>query len=147
MVCLPQNMAHNSIWYIFLKWLESKTIVIWLILRTKWSFWGFFLEFMALSRIKKFKLGLFATKLVTQHYLVYIIVLKLLQSKTIVICLILRAKLSLWGFFNVFGTFSHKVVQTWFFCHKTCHTTVFCIYYCFEMIRVKNNIHMLDITC
>ena len=49
--------------------------------------------FLALSRTKWFKLGLFATKIGTQHYMVYIIVLKWLESKTLAICLKLHAKL------------------------------------------------------
>ena len=106
-----------------------------------------FKTFLALSRIKWFKLGLFATKLGAQHYLVYITMLKWLESKTIVLCLILRDKLRFLGFLSVFGTFSHKVIQIWFVCHETCQTTLFGIYHCFEIIRIKNNSHMLDITC
>ena len=41
-----------------------------------------FYAFVALSRIKWFKLGLFGIKLGTQRYLVYKIVLKRLDSKT-----------------------------------------------------------------
>ena len=44
-----------------------------------------FLAFFALSRLKWFKLGLFGTKLGTTHDLVYVIVLKWIESKTIVI--------------------------------------------------------------
>ena len=57
-----------------------------------------YLVFLALSRIKWFKLGLFGTKLGTQHYLVHKIVLKLSESEIIVICLKLRAKLRVCGF-------------------------------------------------
>ena len=49
-------------------------------------------------------------------------------------------------FFTVFGTFSHKVVQTWFVFHETWHTTLFAICYCVQMVRIKNNSHMIEIT-
>ena len=94
-----------------------------------------------------FQIGLFCKKLGTKNYLVYIILLNWLESKTIVICLKLRAKLRFLGFLSVFGTFSHKVIQTWFFWHETCHKTLFGTCYCVEMIRTENNSHMLEITC
>ena len=100
---------------------------------------------MTFSQIKWFKLGLCGTKHATQHDLVYIIVLKWLQLQTIVICLKLRVKLRFWGFLSVFGTFSHKVVQTWFVSHETWHTTLFHIYYCVEMVGMKTNSHMLEL--
>ena len=50
-------------------------------------------------------------------------------------------------FFKLFGTYSHKVVQTWFVWHETWHTTQFVIYYCVEMVGIEKNIHMLEITC
>ena len=46
------------------------------------AFFEIFKVFLALSRIKWFKLGLFSTKLGTQHYQVPIIVLKLVESKS-----------------------------------------------------------------
>ena len=106
-----------------------------------------FYEFLALSRIKWFKLGLFPMKLGTQLYLVYIIVFKWLESKTIVICLKLRAKLPILGFLSVFGTFTHRVVKTWFVWDENWHMTLFRIYYCVEIFRIQNNSHMLEITC
>ena len=105
-----------------------------------------FLAFLALSRIKWFKLCLCAMKLSMQHYLVDVIVLNLLESKTIVISLKLCAKLRFWSIFSAFGTFSQKVVQTWFVCHETWHITLR-IFYCVEMVRNKNNSHMLKNTC
>ena len=72
---------------------------------------------------------------------------KLFLSKKIVICLKLRAKLRFLGFLSVFDTFSHKVVQTWFVSHEIWHTTLFCICYCVEMVTIKKNSHMLEITC
>ena len=75
-------------------------------------------------------------KLFTKHYLVYIIVLKWLESETIVICLNLHSKLRFWGFLIVI--FSQKVVQTLFVLHETLHTTLFVIYYCLDIIRIKN---------
>ena len=44
------------------------------------------------------------------------------------ICLILRSKLRFLGFLSVFCTFLHKVLQTWFVCHESWHTTLFGIY-------------------
>ena len=134
------------VYIILLKWLEPKSTAICLIWRPTLRFLGF-VSFFALSHIKWFKLGLFATKHGTQHYLVYIIYLKWLETKTILIWLILRAKLCFWGFLSVFGTFSHQVFKTWFVCHEKWHTTLFGIYYCVEMYRIKNNSHMLYITC
>ena len=72
----------------------------------------------------------------TQHYLVYLIVLKWLESKTTVIFLKLRANLCFSDFLSVFGTFSYKVVQTWFVCHETWHTTLFGICYSIEKVRI-----------
>ena len=90
---------------------------------------------------------MFGTKHGTQHYLVYIIVWKWLESKRILICLKLRAKLLFWGFLSVFGTFSHKLLQTWFLCHETWHTTLFGINYFFAIFEIQNYSHMLEITC
>ena len=103
--------------------------------------------FLALSRIKLLKLGLFCTKLGTRHYLVYIIVLKWLKFKIIVICKKLRVKLRFYGFSSVFSSFRHKVAQTWFLLHETWHTTLFAIYYCIKMVKIENHSHMLKITC
>ena len=45
------------------------------------------------------------------------------------------------------GTFADKVAQTWFVLHKTCHTTLFGIYYCVEMVRIEKPNHIPEITC
>ena len=50
-------------------------------------------------------------------------------------------------FLNVFGTFLHKVAQTWSVLHETWHTTPVGIYYCVEDVNILNNSHMLEITC
>ena len=110
-------------------------------------FLAFFYSFWARSRKKWLKLGLFAMKLGTQNYLVYVIVLNLLESKTILIWLKLRAKLRCKVFLSVFGTFLQKVVETWFVCNETWHIILFGISYCVEKDRIENNSHMLDITC
>ena len=48
--------------------------------------------------------------------------------------------------FEVFcGTFSHKVVQTWFVLHETWQETLFGICYCVEMVRVETNSNMLKL--
>ena len=86
-------------------------------------------------------------KLETQHYSVYVIVLKWLEFKFILICLKLRVKLRFYGFLSVFGVVAHKVAQTWFVLHKAWHTTLFCIYYYVELVRIENYIHILEITC
>ena len=83
----------------------------------------------------------------TQHYSVYIIVLMLLELKIIVICYKLRVKLRCCGFINFFGTFAHKVAQTWFVLHETWHSTLFGIYYCVEVVKIENNSYILEITC
>ena len=105
-----------------------------------------FKAFLGLLRIKLLKLGLFCTKLGTQHYLKYIIVLKWLELKIIVICLKLRVKLIFYAFLNVFGTFALKVAQTWFLLHETWHTTLFGIYYFVEVFTIESHSHMLEIT-
>ena len=38
------------------------------------------------------------------------------------------------GFLSFFGTFVHKIAQTWFVLHETWHTTLFGIYYCVEVV-------------
>ena len=82
----------HLVYIILLKLLELIIIVIFLKLSVKLRF-KCFEGFVSLSRIKKLKLGLLCTKLSTQHNLVYIIVLKLLESIIIVICLKLSVKL------------------------------------------------------
>ena len=90
---------------------------------------------------------MFVIKHGTQHYLVYIIVLKGLEFKKLVICLKERAKLRFYGFLSVFGTLSHKVVQTWFVWHETWHKKLFDIYYYVKRVGIEKNIHILQITC
>ena len=51
------------------------------------------------------------------------------------------------GFLSAFGTFAHKVAQTWFVLQETWHTTLFCIYYIVEVVRIVNDSHMLEFTC
>ena len=41
----------------------------------------------------------------------------------------------------------HKVAQTWFVLQETLHIKLFGIYYCFEVVRIENVCHMLEITC
>ena len=50
-------------------------------------------------------------------------------------------------FLSVFGTFAHKVAQTWFVLHETWHTKLFGIYYCVEVVISLNHSHILEITC
>ena len=80
---------------------------------------------------------LFGTKHGTQLYLVYIIVLIWLESKKIVIYLILHAKLRFKVFFSVFSTLSYKLVQTWFVCDESWHTTPFGLIFFAEMVRIN----------
>ena len=61
-----------------LKWLKLIKIVMCLKLRAKFRFLGFLVSLL-ISRMKWYKLGFFVMKLGTQHYLVYIIVLKCLE--------------------------------------------------------------------
>ena len=51
------------------------------------------------------------------------------------------------GFLSFFGTFAHKVDQTWFVLHETWPTTLFSIYYSVEVVRIVNHSYMLEITC
>ena len=62
-----------------------------------------------------------------------------------VICYKIRAKYRFYGFLSFFGTFSHKVAETWFLLHETWHTTLFGIYYCVQMVIIEYNSHMLEI--
>ena len=41
------------------------------------------------------------------------------------------------GFFSVYGTFSDKVVRTWFVWHETWNTSLFGICYCVESLQSK----------
>ena len=104
-------------------------------------------DFLALTLLKPLKLGLFGMKHGTQHYLVHIIVLKWLELKTIVICLILTSKLHFNYFLNFFCTYLFKDFKTMFISHETRHTTRFGIYYFVEMVRFETNSHLLEITC
>ena len=107
----------------------------------------FFSAFFAHSRINLLKLILFPIKLGIQHYLVYVIVLKLLEAKTIVRCLKLHVKLRFLGFLSAFGTFVHRVVQILFVWHETGKTILFGICNCVKRVKIQNNSHMLEITC
>ena len=89
---------------------------------------------------------MFGMQLGIQHNLEYIIVVNWLELKTIVICLKLCAKWHCYDFLIVFDTFSHKGVPTWFVWNETRDTTLFCICYCVEMVRIESNIHILQIT-
>ena len=59
-----------------------------------------------------------------QHNLVYIIVLKWLALKIIVICEKLRIKLRFYVFLCFFGSYAHKVAQTWFVLQETLYIVV-----------------------
>ena len=135
------------VYVIVLKWLDLKIIVICQKLCVQLRFFGF-LCFFGISCIKQLKIGLFYTKLCTQHYLVYINVLKWSELKIIFICQKLRAKLKFYGFLSFIGTFANIVhAETWFVQHETWHTTIFGLYCCVEVVRNENNSHMLHITC
>ena len=82
----------------------------------------------------------------TQHYLVYIILLKWLELKIILVCYKLRAKLRFYGFLSFFCTFAYKEDQTWFILHETWHTKIFDINYCVEVVGIENHSHMQEIT-
>ena len=71
----------------------------------------------------------------------------MVRIETIVICFKLRANFGFCGFLSFLGTYTHKVVKTWFVWHETWHTTRFYIYYCVKMVRIEKNCNMLDITC
>ena len=77
----------------------------------------------------------------------YIIVLKWLELKILVICWKLHVKLRFYAFLSAFGTFAHRVAKTWFVLHETWHTILFGIYSCVEVFKMENNIHMLEIMC
>ena len=144
MVCFARNMAHKSIWNLLLclsgQNLNLQSYVRNYVLRC--HFIGFE-AFLAISRIKQFKLGLFCTKLGTQNYLAYIIVLKLLEFKILVIFWKLRVKFRFFGFLIFLGTFANKVAQTWCVLQESRHTTLFGIQYYVEVVRIENHTHML----
>ena len=56
-------------------------------------------------------------------------------------------KLRFYVFLSFFDAFAYKVAQTWFVLHETWYRTLFGIFYCFEVVRIENNSHMLEITC
>ena len=72
----------------------------------------------------------------TQHYFLYIIVLKWLESKTVVIYLKLRAKLCFKGFYSFLQLSWIKWFKLGFFLHQTWLTTLFGIYFCVEIVRI-----------
>ena len=51
------------------------------------------------------------------------------------------------SFLGFFGTCAHKVSKTWCVMHQTWLTTLFGIYYCDEVVKIKNYSHMLEIMC
>ena len=116
------SRQHYLILIIVFKLLDSQTIVICLKLSAKLLFSRFFLAVLALSWIKLFQLSLFCTKHGTQHYLVYIIVLKWLDSKTIFMYLKLRAKLRFKFFYIVLALSRIKWFKHGFF--RTKHSTL-----------------------
>ena len=105
-----------------------------------------FKAFLALSCLKYLKLGLFYTKLGTLHYLVSFIVLKVVRFENHSHMLQIRVKMWFYAFLSFFGTFAHKVAQTWFVLYETWHTTLFGIYYCVEVVIIENHSHMLEFT-
>ena len=73
--------------------------------------------------------------------------LKWLELKIIDICWKLHVKLRFYGFLSLFGTFARKVAQTLFVLHENLHTTLFGIYFVFEVVKFEIHSHMLEITC
>ena len=136
---------HFLVYIIFLKWLELKIIVICQKLRFKLRFYGFLSVFDTFAHIIA-QTWIVLHETCTKQFLVNIIVLKWLEFIIIVICQKIRVKLRFYRFLSVFGTFSHKVAQTWFVLHETWHTKLFHVYYCVEVVRIKNHSHMLEIT-
>ena len=128
-----------------MKWLELKTIVRCLKLRATFRFKVFFSFFVSFSH-KVVQTWFVWHEICTQHYLVYIILLKWLELKTLVICLKLRAKFLLknFKFFWHFLTLSYSNLV--YLARNMAHNTIF-IYYCFKMVRIEKNSHMHDITC
>ena len=49
--------------------------------------------------------------------------------------------------FMLFWTFAHKVAKTLIVLYETLNTTLFCMYYFFEVARIKYHSDMLEITC
>ena len=137
---------HYLVYSIILKWLYSKKIVICLKLRAKLHFWSFFSIF-----------GTFSHKVVqiwfvwheTWHTLQFIICycVEMVRIENNRHTLEITCEVAFLRLFSIFGIFSHKVVQTWFVWHETLHTTLFGIFYCYEMVRIKKDSHMLEITC
>ena len=54
---------------------------------------------------------------------------------------------NLMGFLCDSGSFTHKAVQILFVLHETWYITQVGICYCFEMVRIEKNSHMIEITC
>ena len=59
----------------------------------------------------------------------------------------IKRKVAILWFLYFFGTFAHKVAQTWFVLHETWHLALFGIYYCIDLVRIENHSNMLEITC
>ena len=137
---------HYLVYIIVLKWLELKIIVICQKLRAKLRFYGFLSFFGTFPHIVD-QTWFDLHETCTQHYLVYIFVLKWLEWKVIVIRQKFCVKLRFYRFLSLFGTFAHKVAQIWFVLQETWHTTLFNIYDFVEVVRIENHSHMLEITC
>ena len=105
------------------------------------------LPFLAISRIKWFKLGLFGTKHGTQHYLVYVIVLKWLATKNLNICLKLRGKLHFKGFLAFLALSRIKWFKHGLFDTNLGIQNYLAYVILLKIVRISINSHMLEITC
>ena len=117
--CTKLCIQHNLVYIIVLMWLEFKIIVICQKFVLRCDLKGFF-RFFSTFVHKVGQTCLFSTQLDTQHYLVYIIVLKLLELKIIVICQKLRIRLRYYGVFSFFAVSRIKQLKLGLFCTKLC---------------------------
>ena len=61
--------------------------------------------------------------------------------------LVITLKGSFLRLLKLFGSYSLKVIQTWFVSHKPWHTILFGVNYFVEMVRIEKNSYMLKIMC
>ena len=138
MVCFTGNLSLKSIWYILLCWnfWQSKTVVICLKLRPKLCVWRFLCVFKTFSH--KVVQTWFVWK-ETWHTTLFGICycIEIVRIQNNIQTLEITCKDAFLRFLSVFGTFSHKMVQPWFFWHKTWHITLFGTYYCVELLESK----------
>ena len=117
-----------------MKWLELKAIVICLKLRAKLCFYGFLCFFVTYShKVVQTWFNWHEAWNRTPFDILLLFEMVRIENNSHMLettCLV-----SFLRFISFFGTYSPKVVQTWFVLRETWHKKLICIYYYIEIVR------------